>query len=171
MAISFKRLRPGRFTLGLAGFFLFLPALCWADTAGKVDITNAWLRSPPHGHSTTLGFMTVQADQDMKLVGIRTAQAKSVSMLLMTRNDSVMRMDPVDAVALPAGSPVTFKMGPGSHFMQLKQIGGHLHGGDTVPMIAIVENARTGAKQSVRFTANVVEKQGHHSSTEEHGEH
>lgn len=169
MATFINPLSSARIKLGLAGFFLFLPALCWASAAGEVDITNAWLRPPPHGHSTTLGFMTLQADQDMKLVGIKTAYAKTVSVLLMTREGSEVRMDPVDTVPLAAKSPVTFKMGPGFHFMQLKQIGKPLKNGDRVPMIAIFEDTKTGAKQSVRFTAKVQGKD--HSEHDEHGEH
>lgn len=113
--------------------------------------------------------MTLRASEDMRLVGVKTAFAKSVSLQLMTREDSVVRMDPVDSVPLAAGTPVTFKMGPGKHFLQLRHIGAGIKAGGVVPMIAIVEDAKSGIKQLVRFNAKVVSKGGHNAVA--HGEH
>ncbi|MFG5410279.1 copper chaperone PCu(A)C [Piscinibacter sakaiensis] len=153
----------------MAAALLVAPLLCRAGPTGKVVITDAWLRSPPHGHRTTLGFMTLRATEDMTLVGIKTASAKSVSLQLMTREGSVVRMDPVDSVPLAAGAPVTFKMGPGQHFMQLTGIGAGVRAGQVVTMIAIVQDPKSGIKQAVRFEARVRPPEGGHA--EPHGEH
>ena len=70
----------------------------------------------------------------------------------MTREGSVVRMDAVDSIALPGGTPLTLKMGPGQHFLMLKQIGTDLKVGAVVPMIAIVEQATNGAKHRFAST-------------------
>ena len=115
--------------------------------------------------------MTLRSSQDMRLVGVKTAAAKAVSFQLMTREGSVVRMDAVDSIALPGGTPLTLKMGPGQHFLMLKQIGTDLKVGAVVPMIAIVEQATNGAKQSIRFNAKVMPARGHRAAVEEDGEH
>jgi len=150
---------------------LVFPALCFAGPTSKVEITDAWLRPPPHGGTATLGFMTLRASQDMRLVGVKTAAAKVVSFQLMTREGSVVRMDPVDSIALPGGTPLTLKMGHGHHFLMLKQIGAGLTVGAVVPMIAIVEQATNGAKRSIRFNAKVMADRGYRAAVEEDGEH
>lgn len=150
---------------------LVFPALCFAGPTSKVEITDAWLRPPPHGGTATLGFMTLRASQDMRLVGVKTAAAKVVSFQLMTREGSVVRMDPVDSIALPGGTPLALKMGPGHHFLMLKQIGTDLKVGAVVPMIAIVEQATTGAKRSILFNAKVMADRGYRAAVEEDGEH
>jgi len=155
----------------IAAMALVFPALCFAGPTSKVEITDAWLRQPPHGGTATLGFMTLRASQDMRLVGVKTAAAKVVSFQLMTREGSVVRMDPVDSIALPGGTPLTLKMGPGHHFLMLKQIGAGLTVGAVVPMIAIVEQATNGAKRSIRFNAKVMADRGYRAAVEEDGEH
>jgi len=155
----------------IAAMALVFPALCFAGPTSKVEITDAWLRPPPHGGTATLGFMTLRASQDMRLVGVKTAAAKVVSFQLMTREGSVVRMDPVDSIALPGGTPLTLKMGPGHHFLMLKQIGAGLTVGAVVPMIAIVEQATNGAKRSIRFNAKVMADRGYRAAVEEDGEH
>lgn len=148
---------------------LVCPALCLARQAVQVDVTDAWLRSPPHGHLTTLGFITLNANEEMRLLNIKTNFAKTISLQLMTRENDIVRMDPVDSVLIEAGTPLVFKMGPGKYFMQLKEVGPGLKDGAALPMIAIVENTKTGAKQAVRFTAKVMKSAGSHS--EAHLEH
>ena len=155
----------------IAAMALVFPALCFAGPTSNVEITDAWLRPPPHGGTATLGFMTLRASQDMRLVGVKTAAAKVVSFQLMTREGSVVRMDPVDSIALPGGTPLTLKMGPGHHFLMLKQIGAGLTVGAVVPMIAIVEQATNGAKRSIRFNAKVMADRGYRAAVEEDGEH
>ena len=165
------RFRIRYLAVGLAAVALVFPALCFAGPTGKVEITDAWLRPPPYGGTATLGFMTLRSNQDMRLVGVKTAAAKAVSFQLMTREGSVVRMDPVDSIALPGGTPLTLKMGPGHHFLMLKQIGAGLTVGAVVPMIAIVEQATNGAKRSIRFNAKVMADRGYRAAVEEDGEH
>jgi hypothetical protein len=62
-------------------------------------------------------------------------------------------------------------MGPGHHFLMLKQIGTDLKVGAVVPMIAIVEQATNGAKQTIRFNAKVMPARGHRPAVEQDGEH
>ena len=171
MAEFMARFRIRYLAVGLAAVALVFPALCFAGPTGKVEITDAWLRPPPYGGTATLGFMTLRASQDMRLVGVKTAAAKAVSFQLMTREGSVVRMDPVDSIALPGGTPLTLKMGPGHHFLMLKQIGAGLTVGAVVPMIAIVEQATNGAKRSIRFNAKVMADRGYRAAVEEDGEH
>ena len=171
MAEFMARFRIRYLAAGLAAVALVFPAICFAGPTGKVEITDAWLRPPPYGGTATLGFMTLRSNQDMRLVGVKTAAAKAVSFQLMTREGSVVRMDPVDSIALPGGTPLTLKMGPGQHFLMLKQIGTDLKVGAVVPMIAIVEQATNGAKQSIRFNAKVMPDRGHRPAVEQDGEH
>ena len=171
MAEFMARFRITYLAVRRAAIALAFPALCFAGPMSKVEITDAWLRPPPHGGTATLGFMTLRSSHDMRLVGVKTAAAKEVSFQLMTREGSVVRMDPVDSIALPGGTPLTLKMGPGHHFLMLKHIGTDLKVGAVVPMIAIVEQATNGAKQSIRFNAKVMPARGHRPAVEEDGEH
>jgi copper(I)-binding protein len=157
------------FMLGCIATALVLPTLCLARPPTRVVVKDAWLRSPPHGHLTTLGFLTLNANEEMRLLSIKTAFAKAVSLQLMSRENDVVRMDPVESVPIKAGVPLVFKMGPGKYFMQLKQIRPGLEHVTVVPMTAIVESVETGAKQAVRFNAKVMKFPGNHSDA--HGEH
>jgi copper(I)-binding protein len=107
----------------------------------------------------------------MRLVGVKTAAAQAVGFQLMTRKGSDLRMDPVEAVDLPGGTPVTFRMAPGHYHLLLKHTDAHLRVGDVVPMIAIVEQTSNGAKQSIRFNAKVVMTRGQRAAIEEDGDH
>lgn len=155
--------------LGCIATVLILPAMCLARPPAQLEVKDAWLRSPPHGHLTTLGFLTLNSNEEMRLLSIKTAFAKAVSLQLMSRENDVVRMDPVNSIPIEVGVPLVFKMGPGQYFMQLKQIGPGLKDGTVVPMTAIVESTETGAKQALRFNAKVMKSAGSHSDA--HGEH
>jgi copper(I)-binding protein len=76
--------------------------------------------------------------------------AKDVQIHEMSMKDDVMRMGPVDAVALPAGKAVT--LDPNGYHVMLMGLTGQIKEGDQVPLTLTVENAK-GEQQTVEVTA------------------
>jgi copper(I)-binding protein len=64
--------------------------------------------------------------------------------------DDVMRMGPVDSVALPAGKAVT--LDPNGYHVMLMGLTGQIKEGDPVPLTLTVENAK-GEQQAVEVKA------------------
>jgi len=147
------------------------PALAYAKPLGSVEISDARLRLPLPRHPSTLGFMTLRSSEDMRLVGVKTAAAKAVSFQRMTREDSELRVEPADAIDLPAGRFVALAIGPGHHHLLLKSINTELRVGSMVRMVATVRRVRDGIKQLVRFKARVESPRGYRASEDNDADH
>ena len=91
-----KRALVGITLLGLA-----------AHASAQVLVTDAWVRASVPGQPSSGAFMTVTADSDSTLLSVASPVAKDVQIHEMSMKDDVMRMGPVDSVALPAGKAVT----------------------------------------------------------------
>ena len=116
-----KRIALGLSLLGLA-----------AHASAQVQVSDAWVR-------------------DSKLLSVQSPVAKDVQIHEMSMKDDVMRMGPVDAVALPAGKAVT--LDPEGYHVMLMSLTGQIKEGDQVPLTLTVENAK-GQKQSIEVKAS-----------------
>jgi copper(I)-binding protein len=94
--------------------------------------------------------MTVTADTDSKLLSVATPVAKDVQIHEMSMKDDVMRMGPVDSVALPAGKAVT--LDPNGYHVMLMGLTGQIKEGDQVPLTLTVQDAK-GNKQTIDIKA------------------
>lgn len=136
-----KRLTAGLALLGLA-----------AHASAQVQVTDAWVRATVHGQPSSGAFMTLTADSDSKLVSVATPVAKDVQIHEMSMKDDVMRMGPVDSVALPAGKAV--KLDPNGYHVMLMGLTGQIEEGSQVPLTITVETAK-GEKQVIQVQAPV----------------
>ncbi|MGY4640084.1 copper chaperone PCu(A)C [Pseudomonas sp. TE24901] len=134
-----KRLTLGLTLLGLA-----------AHASAQVLVTDAWVRATVPGQSSSGAFMTVTADTDSKLLSVATPVAKDVQIHEMSMKDDVMRMGPVDSVALPAGKAVT--LDPNGYHVMLMGLTGQIKEGDQVPLTLTVQDAK-GNKQTIDIKA------------------
>ncbi len=134
-----KRLTFGLTLLGLA-----------AHASAQVQVSDAWVRATVAGQTSSGAFMTVTADSDSKLLSVKSPVAKDVQIHEMSMKDDVMRMGPVDSVALPAGKAI--KLDPEGYHVMLMGLTGQIQQGDQVPLTLTVENAK-GEKQTVEVTA------------------
>ncbi|WP_421556965.1 copper chaperone PCu(A)C [Pseudomonas kitaguniensis] len=133
-----------RFTLGLTLLGLA------AHASAQVLVSDAWVRATVQGQPSSGAFMTLTADSDSKLVSVTTPVAKDAQIHEMSMKDDVMRMGPVNSVALPAGKAV--KLDPNGYHVMLMGLIGQIKEGEHVPLSLTVENAK-GEKQSVDVTA------------------
>ncbi|MCK1786726.1 copper chaperone PCu(A)C [Pseudomonas sp. TNT11] len=134
-----KRTLIGLSLLGLA-----------AHASAQVHVSDAWVRATVPGQLSSGAFMTVTADSDSKLLRVASPVAKDVQIHEMSMKDDVMRMGPVDSIALPAGTAV--KLDPNGYHVMLMGLTGQIKEGDQVPLTLTVENAK-GEQQSVEVKA------------------
>ena len=134
-----KRTLIGLTLLGLA-----------AHANAEVRVTDAWVRATVPGQPSSGAFMTVTADNDSQLLSVASPVAKDVQIHEMSMKDDVMRMGPVDAVALPAGKAVT--LDPNGYHVMLMGLTGQIKEGDQVPLTLTVQDAK-GQKQTIELKA------------------
>lgn len=141
-AQSLKRFAFGLTLLGLAAH---------ASAQVQVQVTDAWVRASVPGQPSSGAFMTLTADSDSQLLSVASPVAKDVQIHEMSMKDDVMRMGPVDSVALPAGKAV--KLDPNGYHVMLMGLTGQIKEGDQVPLTLTVKDAK-GEKQTVEVKAN-----------------
>jgi copper(I)-binding protein len=127
----------------LAAFAVLTAALApaltaQAQTAPKVEA--AWARPTVNGQSGGGGFLKITGGSaGDRLLSASAGVSKLVELHTMEMDGNVMRMRPIDGIAIPAGATVELKPG-GSHvmFMGLKQT---LKAGDRFPLTLRFEKA------------------------------
>ena len=134
-----KRTLIGLTLLGLA-----------AHASAQVQVSDAWVRATVPGQPSSGAFMTITADSDSKLLRVASPVAKDVQIHEMSMKDDVMRMGPVNAVALPAGKAVT--LDPNGYHVMLMGLTGQIKEGDQVPLTLTVQDAK-GQKQTIELQA------------------
>ena len=134
-----KRALIGLSLLGLA-----------AHASAQVQVSDPWVRASVAGQPSSGAFMTLTADSDSTLLSVASPVAKDVQIHEMSMQDDVMRMGPVDSVALPAGKAVT--LDPNGYHVMLMGLTGQIKEGDPVPLTLTVENAK-GEQQAVEVKA------------------
>jgi len=107
----------------MARFALCLAlALCMggAASAQEIEVEHAWIRQPPPG-TNAAGYMTIRNHGEIsrQLTGVRSDAAERIEMHRTLVEDGVARMQPVDALELPAGGEVAFEP-KGLHLMLIR---------------------------------------------------
>ena len=130
-------LRPGRFMIRavIAAALAIAAPAAFAD----VTVTQPWVRGTVPPQKTTGAFMRLQSNRDAKLVGVSSSAAKLVEMHEMAMVNNVMRMRPVNEIALPGGKDVALK--PGGYHIMLMGIEHQLKEGDVVPLTLTVRDS------------------------------
>lgn len=134
---SLRSLRAAVAALAV-GVLLAVPAL--ADGTAKLHVGEAWARAPVGPARTTAAFfsLTNTGDGDARLVAAETAAAETVELHRTTMADGVMKMRPVEAIAVPAGGTTVLRPG-GLHVMLIGAAG--LAPGDTLALTLRFERA------------------------------
>lgn len=117
------------------------PTCLWAS---ELTISDAWVRATIGQGNVTAGYFKIEnsGESEDTLVAVTTsAAAKTEVHTTLMSEDGVMRMRPVEALAVPAGGMTALKAG-GDHLM-LMGIQNRLVDGDTVVFELEFENAGT----------------------------
>lgn len=143
----------------LAKFFLLLATFAMsvgiAYAQAAVTVVDAWVRSTVPEQHATGAFMRLTAAASTRLVGASSTAAKVVEVHEMAMQNDVMKMRQVDAIALPAGTPVELK--PGGYHIMLMQLTRQIKAGDTVPVTLIFEDsARQRSEITVQAQARAL---------------
>ena len=97
------------------------PAPQMADasvTIGEITLSDAWIAAPIADQPRTAGYLTIRNEggTDERLTGVSTPAAAMSHLHRTAIEDSVSRMESVDAVIIPAHGEVSFAPG-GLHLM------------------------------------------------------
>jgi periplasmic copper chaperone A len=135
-----------RAALALAAATFALPA------AAQVAVSDAWVRGTVAGQSATGAFMQLKSPADTALVSAASPVAKIVEIHEMKMDAGVMKMNAIDALAIPAGKAVELK--PGGYHVMLMGLAAPLKEGETVP-VTLTFKAKDGKTQTVEVKAPV----------------
>jgi copper(I)-binding protein len=108
----------------------------------RISVIEAWTRATAPGQQVAGVYFEIVSPVDAQLMGLKSPAADRAELHEMRMDGNIMRMRPVEGVALPAGRKVQFKPG-GLHAMLfgLKQ---PLRPGDRVPITLTIVDAGGG---------------------------
>lgn len=108
--------------------------------AAQVEVKDAWVRSTVPGSTTSAAYMSLHAQENIKLFGAYSPIAKTIK-LHKTSVDAhnVMRMRPISELAITNGETRVLK--PGSYHLMLHDLSRELKVGETVPMTLMIGRA------------------------------
>lgn len=139
MASINKRTFLGAGALSLCGLALAQPA------ADPVQAHVPWARATVQGQRTSGAYVTLVAGEPLTLVGATSPVAGSVELHEMKMEGDVMRMRPIDGLALPARQPVQLK--PGGRHLMLLDLKTPLAPNTTIPVTLTFRTARGEQRQ------------------------
>ena len=99
---------------------LFAVAVCLAiiSTAlaqtGQLEVSSAWARATPAENG--IAYLTIRSPTPDRLLSVSSPVAKKAELHTMEMAGMVMKMRPIAALDIPAGSPIGLKPG-GEHIM------------------------------------------------------
>ena len=135
--MRFSLLNLSRSSL-LAGGLLALSCLAQTTTAA-VKVEGAWTRATVAGQQGSGAFMNLTASSALKLVGVSSPVHE------MKMEGDIMRMRPVPAIDLPAGTRVQLK--PGGFHVMLMDLKTPLRKDTQIPLTLVLQNAQGQTSQ------------------------
>jgi copper(I)-binding protein len=123
-------------TFLLASLLAAGPALAQAP---QIRADAAWARATAPGQSVGAAYATLTSPVPDRLVAVETPLTPHAGLHTMTMDGSVMRMRPVDGVALPAGQPIA--LAPGGTHIMLMDLKAPLKAGQRFPLTLRFERA------------------------------
>jgi len=111
-----------------------------AAQAPTVNVEHAWARATPGGAKSAALYMTlVNKGADDRLVSVSTPVAGKAEVHSTTTENGVMRMRPVEALDVKAGTSTTLK--PGGYHVMLTDLKAPLVAGQSFAVTLTFENA------------------------------
>jgi len=98
------------------------------------------VRGTVPAQKTTGAFVTLESTENAKVVGVKTAAAKTAEIHASDMRDGVMHMHALESLVLPAGKAVELK--PGGHHVMLMGLAKTLGEGDAVTLVFTIEDAK-----------------------------
>lgn len=114
---------------------------CCSARAGAA-VSDAWARATPPNAPSGAVFLTLEGDADGdRLVAASSPVAETVELHTHLRepDTGIMRMRPVEAIAVPAGETVTLQ--PGGRHIMLIGLTETLEQGGTLPLMLTFEKS------------------------------
>lgn len=105
----------------------------------QVRVDGAWARATVPSQSATGAFMRLTAERDVVLTGLSSPVAGVVQVHEMSMDKDIMRMRPVDQLALKAGQTIELKSG-GLHIMMM-ELKMQIKVGEVVPLTLSFKSA------------------------------
>ena len=120
---------------------LFVPiALIAAGEPPHFQIDHPWARASAGPAKTAAAYLTiVDQGQPDRLTGASTPVAAEATLHESMADMGMMKMRPVDGIALTPGKPVT--LSPGGYHLMLTGLKAPLKAGDTFPLTLRFEHA------------------------------
>jgi len=155
------RKSPGARSQVIAAALVCMGLASAAPAAEPLTISNAWVRSPAPGQKVAGAYMELVSDATVTLVGASSPAAARVELHSMTLEAGVMKMRPVENIALPPGK--TVKLEPGGLHIMLLELKRPLKEGDKVPLALSIRHAGTATQVKVEATVRAAASMPQHS--------
>jgi copper(I)-binding protein len=153
-----NRLMSGLIRAGLRLTLVAIAVLPYAaPAADAIRVLDPWARATVPGQKVGGVYMEIVSPRDARLVGVASPAAGTAEVHSMTMDGGTMRMRAVEALDLPAGTPV--KLAPGGYHVMLFDLKKPLVAGQKVPLTLVIEE--TG-KRAHRITVNAIVRAGEH---------
>jgi copper(I)-binding protein len=148
LSVGLRTLPPGTYivawhatsvdTYQTAGSYRFTVA---AAGVPGIGLEHVWARPIAGSAATAAVYFTVtNKSQPDRLTGVSTPIAAGAELHETINDNGVMKMRPVQSIALDPGKPVTFK--PGGYHVMLTGMKGALKAGDSFPLTLTFEHAQ-----------------------------
>lgn len=122
--------------------FCAICALCslalTCNAYAEVTVQNAWVRATVPQQKAAGVFFDIQATENLQLVEAQTSVATSAELHEMKMENDVMRMRPLEQLALPAGKKVNLK--PGGYHLMLMGLKNQIKVGDVIPLRLVFQD-------------------------------
>jgi len=128
-----------------------------APAADAIRVIDPWARATVPGQKVGGVYMEIVSPRDARLVGVFSPAAGAAEVHSMTMDGGTMRMRAVEALDLPAGTPV--KLAPGGYHVMLFDLRKPLVAGETVPLTLVIEE--TGKRAHKITVSAIVRASGH----------
>lgn len=153
---------PIRRVLFLLGFALLGPVLLGpvqAQTSSAIEVVDATVRVPLPGKNLTSAYFLVRntSDKPLTLTGVKAEFAQRAEIHSHQMVDGMMRMRPVESVAVPAQGTLRFQSG--GHHVMLFDLDRRPRTGDPLHLTLIFED---GVEVPVKAFAVSVFDRPHH---------
>ena len=128
-----------------------------APAADAIRVLDPWARATVPGQKVGGVYMEIVSSRDARLVGVSSPAAGSAEVHSMTMDGGTMRMRAVEALDLPAGTPV--RLAPGGYHVMLFDLKKPLVAGQKVPLTLVIEE---NGKRVQKIAVSAIVRAGGH---------